>query len=218
MIMRRLLSFFALCVMLVAMPMSASAQFDLSKAMGLILGGATKGQTQTPAQQAPDPYQKLADAAPSQSTLNGTWVYDSASFTYVGSNPLASMAIAQLDPVLANLLTQLGVTRGSAELSLRTGEGVITHNGRSLEGTYSYRRSRASIVAKSTIGGKSVSASGYVKYASGKLTVLLDVKEVLNSIKQVYPEYAVDPNVVLVETVLKDIGDVFVVGQFVAKR
>lgn len=210
--MRRLTSLLALCIMLVAMPMSVSAQFDLSKALGGLLGSATSKNNQTTVV---DPYKKLAETAPSNSTLNGTWSYQSASFSYIGNNPLASMAVAQLDPVIADVLTKLGITRGTAELKLKSGSGVISHEGRSLNGEYSYRRSTASIVAKSTIDGKSVSASGYVKYSSGTLAVLLDVKEVLKAIKSVYPEYAADPNVVLVETILKDIGDVFVVGKFV---
>lgn len=206
--MRRVTIFFTLCLALVAMPMSASAQFDLSK----LFGGSKI--TSSSAATSSDPYKKLAESAPSASTLEGSWSYDSASFSYVGNSPLAQMAVAQLDPVITDVLTQMGVTRGSATLKLKGGKGVITHGKQSMKGTYTYDRSTAGVVASTTVDNKSVSASGYVKYSSGKLIVMLDVKQMIAAIKQVFPEYSTDQNIILVETLLKDIGDVYVVGRF----
>jgi hypothetical protein len=43
---------------------------------------------------------------------------------------------------------------------------------------------------------------------------MLDVKEVIKAVKTVYPDYKNDQNVVLIETLLKDMGDVYLVGKF----
>lgn len=205
---KTLITIFAL-VAFVALPVSVSAQVDLAKALGGVLGG-----TQTTQSAQSDPYKKLAASAPAASTLLGSWSYDSATFAYVGSNPLASMAVGQLDPVILDVLKQMGVTRGSAILMLDNGKGTITHDGSKLNGEYTYQRSTAGIKVSSVIDGKSVSVSGYVKYASSMLTVLLDVKELIKAVKLVYPEYKNDQNLVLIESLLKDIGDVYVVGKF----
>lgn len=205
--MRRIITLISLCLALVAMPMSASAQFDLSK----LFGGSKTTTTTTTA----DPYKKLAESAPAASALEGVWSYDSASFSYVGNNPLAQMAVAQLDPVLADVLRQMGVTKGSAQLQLKGGKGTITHGKQSLGGEYRYTRSTAGVVASTTIDGKKISASGYIKCSAGKLTVMLDVKQMITAIKTVFPEYAKDQNLILVETLLRDIGDVYVVGRFI---
>lgn len=212
--MRRVANLLLLVLALALMPDSASAQFDLSKALGTLFGSQSKSQT-TPAN---DPYKKLAEQAPAASTLNGTWTYDSATFTYVGTNPLADVAVAQLDPIIVDVLRQMGVTCGTAELDLESGKGVVSHGNSEIRGEYSYQRSTAGIVVSTTYEGKSVSVSGYVKYSSGMLTVLLDVKQLVKAIKSVYPEYKNDQNVVLVETLLKDIGDVYAVGKFKRKQ
>lgn len=196
-------------VTFVALPESAVAQVDLTKALGGLLGGSSKSSSA-----ATSPYKKLADAAPAASTLYGSWSYDSATFTYVGSNPLADIVIAQLDPVILDVLKQMSVSRGSATLKLDSGKGSITQAGSTLEGEYTYQRSTAGITVSAIIDGKSVSVSGYVKYAQSMLTVLLDVKQMLKAVKTVYPEYKNDQNVLLVESLLKDLGDVYVVGKF----
>lgn len=201
-------------VSIVAFPESASAQFDLSKALGSLLGGSSKSTTTTTTN---DPYKKLAEAAPAASTLNGTWSYDSATFTYLGNNPLADVVVAQLDPIIADVMRQLGVTRGSAELSMQSGEGVVSHGDSEIRGKYTYQRSTAAITVSTTYEGKSVSVSGYVKYGSNMLTVLLDVKQLVKAVKTVYPELKSDQNIVLMDSLLKDMTGVYAVGKFKRK-
>lgn len=195
---------------------SASAQFDLSKLFGGSKSTSTSTSTQT--QSSNDPYKRLAQTAPTISQLEGKWSFESASFSYVGNNYLASMAVAQLDPVINDVLRQMGVTSGSAQLQLKGGKGVISQGDQSLSGTYTYNRSTAGVVASTVVDGKKVSASGYVKYSSGKLSVMLDVKQMIAAIKTVFPEYKNDQNILLVESLIKDLGDVYVVGRFVAKK
>ena len=212
--MRRLANLIVLVLSLALMPESASAQFDLSKALGTLLGGSSKSTTTTTTN---DPYKKLADAAPAASTLNGTWTYDSATFTYLGNNPLADVVVAQLDPIIADVMRQMGVTRGSAELYMQSGEGVVSHGDSEIRGKYTYQRSTAGITVSTTYEGKSVSVSGYVKYGSNMLTVLLDVKQLVKAIKTVYPELKSDQNIILIDSLLKDISGVYAVGKFKRK-
>ena len=82
-------------VSFVAFPESVSAQFDLSKALGSLLGGSSKSTTTTTTN---DPYKKLAEAAPAASTLNVSWSYDSATFTYLGNYPLADCMLSSAEP------------------------------------------------------------------------------------------------------------------------
>ena len=208
--MRRIFNIAVLVFALALVPDSASAQFDLSKVLGGLFGGSSKSTTTT----TQDPYKKLAEAAPAVSTINGLWVYNSASFAYVGNNPLADVVIAQLDPIILDVLNQMGVVSGLATLKLDNGRAVVAQGESSLGCKYSYDRSKARVVVSAVIEQKSVSVTGYVKYASSTLSVMLDVKEVIKAVKTVYPDYKNDQNVVLIETLLKDMGDVYLVGKF----
>jgi hypothetical protein len=193
------------------MPESASAQIDLTKALGGLLGAA---QSSASSSSSNSPYKKLAEAAPAASTLMGNWTYDSATFAYVGNNPLAGAVVAQLDPVAADVLRQIGVSQGSATLTLDKSRGSVTHGDMVLKGEYEYNSSTAGITISGVIEKVAVSVKGYVKYSAPMLTVMLDVKELVEAVKSIYPEYKSDPNVILIESLLKDMGDVFVVGKF----
>lgn len=193
------------------MPESASAQIDLTKALGGLLGAA---QSSASSSSNNSPYKKLAEAAPAASTLMGNWTYDSATFAYVGNNPLAGAVVAQLDPVAADVLRQIGVSQGSATLTLDKSRGSVTHGDMVLKGEYEYNSSTAGITISGVIEKVAVSVKGYVKYSAPMLTVMLDVKELVEAVKSIYPEYKSDPNVILIESLLKDMGDVFVVGKF----
>ena len=45
----------------------------------------------------PSPYDTLRDNAPQRSKLLGTWQYKAASLEYLGDNPLAEVALAQIE-------------------------------------------------------------------------------------------------------------------------
>lgn len=206
--MKKTLYTLIVAVVVALVPTTASAQFNLSR----LLGGLSKvANAQTEKE---DPYQRLAEAAPSSYTLNGNWTYQSASFSYLGSSPLADIAIAQIDPIITNTLKQLSITPGSVKLRLNGGKGTITQGDHVLEGSYVYTRSKAAIVAETTLDGKTVKASGYVRYESGELTVLLDARELINAMTTIMPELRKDQNILLVETLIKDLKDVYVVGKF----
>ena len=200
-------------ISLVAVPESASAQFDLSKALGGLFGGSSSSSS-TSTSSTNSHYKKLADAAPALTTLNGTWSYEAAHFTYLGTNPLTDVILAQLDPIVLDVLKKMGVSRGSANIKLDSGKGLIWQGNSSQSFKYTYDRSKARVVLSAVIDSKSVSVSGYVKLSSPMLSIMLDVKELIKAIKTIYPEYKGDQNLVLVETLLKDMGDVYAVGVF----
>lgn len=208
--MRRVLYTLIVAVAVVLVPTTASAQFSLSR----LLGGLSQAASQNEQKREKDPYQRLAEAAPSLSTLNGTWTYQSASFSYLGNSPLADIAIAQIDPIVVSTLKQLNITPGSVTLRLSGGKGTLKHGDNKLEGTYVYTRSMAAIVAETTLDGKRVKASGYVRYESGELTVMLDARELITAMTTVLPELKKDQNIILLETLLKDLKDVYAVGKF----
>ena len=49
------------------------------------------------------------------------------------------------------------------------------------------------------------------------LTVLLDVKQLVKAVKTVYPELKSDQNIVLMDSLLKDMTGVYAVGKFKRK-
>ncbi len=190
------------------LPATSSAQLNLSR----LLGGSQ--QQSTTATQSNDPYKRLAASAPAASTLNGEWLYSAASFSYLGSNALADIAIAQLNPAIADLLRHASITSGSAHLTLDNGKGCVSHNGYKMEGTYTYTRSTAGVSLSTTLDGKTYSVGGYVRYSSDTLTVLLDARQLLKTMISVMPELRQDQNIVLIDTLIRDLGDVFVVCKF----
>lgn len=206
--MRKRLYTLIVAVAVAIVPTTASAQFSLSRLLGGIQQVANSQTQQV------DPYQRLAESAPSSYTLNGNWTYQSASFSYLGNSPLADIAIAQIDPIVASMLQQLNITPGSVKLRLNGGKGTITQGDRKLDGSYVYVRSKAAITAQTTLDGKTLSVPGYVRYESGVLSIMLDARQLITAITAIMPELKQDQNIILLETLLKDLKDVYVVGKF----
>lgn len=206
--MRKRLYTLIVAVAVAIVPTTASAQFSLSRLLGGIQQVANSQTQQV------DPYQRLAESAPSSYTLNGNWTYQSASFSYLGNSPLADIAIAQIDPIVASMLQQLNITPGSVKLRLNGGKGTITQGDRKLDGSYVYVRSKAAITAQTTLDGKTLSVPGYVRYESGTLSIMLDARQLITAITAIMPELKQDQNIILLETLLKDLKDVYVVGKF----
>jgi hypothetical protein len=64
----------------VALPTTASAQFDLSK-LGGLFGGSSSKTTKSP-------HATLAENAPAKSQVLGVWKYNSISVEYLGTSAL----------------------------------------------------------------------------------------------------------------------------------
>lgn len=188
-------------------PVEVSAQFDLGKALGQLLGESAA----KPAADVPTPYDRLRDNAPAKSKLMGTWQYKSATVEYLGDNPLADAALKSVEGYGLAELKKLGVIEGCCSLTLRrNGLAVVATRDELQEGTFTYDESDASVVIKSTYDGKSYRADGYVKIVGGRLIVMVDALDVLKEILKASPELATDQTVITTKALLESFGDVYI--------
>ena len=193
-------------------PVEVSAQFDLGKALGQLLGGSAT----TPAADVPTPYDRLRENAPAKSKLMGTWQYKSATVEYLGDNPLADAALKSVEGYGLAELKKLGVIEGCCSLTLRrNGLAVVATRDELQEGTFTYDESDASVVIKSTYDGKSYRADGYVKIVGGRLIIMVDALDVLKEILKASPELATDQTVITTKALLESFGDVYISAMWV---
>lgn len=192
---------------IVIAPVEVSAQFDLGKALGQLLGGSAT----TPADDVPTPYDRLREGAPAKSKLMGTWQYKGATIEYLGDNPLADAALKSVEGYGIAELKKLGVIEGCCSLTLRrNGLAVVATRDALQEGTFTYDESDASVVIKGTYDGTSYRADGYVKIVGGRLIVMVDAMDVLKEILKASPELATDQMVITTKTLLESFGDVYI--------
>lgn len=188
-------------------PVEVSAQFDLGKALGQLLGESAA----KPTADVPTPYDRLRENAPAKSKLMGTWQYKSATVEYLGDNPLADAALKSVEGYGLAELKKLGVIEGCCSLTLRrNGLAVVATRDELQEGTFTYDESDASVVIKSTYDGKSYRADGYVKIVGGRLIVMVDALDVLKEILKASPELATDQTVITTKALLESFGDVYI--------
>lgn len=239
------------------LPATASAQFDLSRALGAFFGAITKTeqtekkeqaaeaeqhkeqtagqteqtkpQTQRPQQnpfemlqqlqqsQQPQksPFEILAENAPAARQLQSSWLYSDAGAEYLGVNPLADMAIAQVEQYAKSRIVAAGIKPGSFSVTLRrNGTGTITFGERTLSGRYVYNAENATIIISGTINNVAVSVSGYVRYADGNLDILVEATSALDALLKVYPELATDQTVQMVSGMLSSFPGVYAKATF----
>lgn len=192
---------------IVIAPVEVSAQFDLGKALGQLLGGSAT----TPADDVPTPYDRLRENAPAKSKLMGTWQYKGATIEYLGDNPLADAALKSVEGYGIAELKKLGVVEGCCSLTLRrNGLAVVATRDALQESTFTYDESDASVVIKGTYDGTSYLADGYVKIVGGRLIVMVDAMDVLKEILKASPELATDQTVITTKALLESFGDVYI--------
>lgn len=255
--MRKVVHLAVVVAVAVMLPATASAQFDLSRALGAFFGAITKTeqtekkeqaaeaeqhkeqtkeqteqtkpQTQRPQQnpfemlqqlqqqQQPQksPFEILAENAPSARLLQGSWLYSDAGAEYLGVNPLADMAIAQVEQYAKSRIVAAGIKPGSFSVTLRrNGTGTITFGERTLSGRYVYNAENATIIISGTINNVAVSVSGYVRYADGNLDILVEATSALDALLKVYPELATDQTVQMVSGMLSSFPGVYAKATF----
>ena len=255
--MRKVVHLAVVVAVAVMLPATASAQFDLSRALGAFFGAITKteqtekkeqaaeaeqtkeqtaGQTeqtkpetqrpqqnpfemlqQLQQQQQPQksPFEILAESAPSARLLQGSWLYSDAGAEYLGVNPLADMAIAQVEQYAKSRIVAAGIKPGSFSVTLRrNGTGTITFGERTLSGRYVYNADNATIIISGTINNVAVSVSGYVRYADGNLDILVEATSALDALLKVYPELATDQTVQMVSGMLSSFPGVYAKATF----
>lgn len=255
--MRKVVHLAVVVAVAVMLPATASAQFDLSRALGAFFGAITKTeqtekkeqaaeaeqhkeqtagqteqtkpQTQRPQQnpfemlqqlqqqQQPQksPFEILAENAPAARLLQGSWLYSDAGAEYLGVNPLADMAIAQVEQYAKSRIVAAGIKPGSFSVTLRrNGTGTITFGERTLSGRYVYNAENATIIISGTINNVAVSVSGYVRYADGNLDILVEATSALDALLKVYPELATDQTVQMVSGMLSSFPGVYAKATF----
>lgn len=203
--MRRLFVAIVVLCGLIVVPTEASAQFDLSRALGSLLGGGAQ-QTATTT-----PYTELAEKAPAKSRILGTWQYKTASMEYLGNNPLADVAIKQLESLALAELKRRGIVEGCCSLTLRrNGMAVIATLDAVQDMTYKYNEDSARMDISTTVGNSSYSAKGYVKMSSDRLVVLVDARDILNGVVKASPELASNQSVVMARSLLENFSDIYI--------
>lgn len=251
--MRKVVYLAVVVAVAVMLPATASAQFDLSRALGAFFGAITKTeqtekkeqaaeaeqtkeqteqtkpQTQRPQQnpfemlqqlqqsQQPQksPFEILAENAPAARLLQDSWLYSDAGAEYLGVNPLADMAIAQVEQYAKSRIVAAGIKPGSFSVTLRrNGTGTITFGERTLSGRYVYNAENATIIISGTINNVAVSVSGYVRYADGNLDILVEATSALDALLKVYPELATDQTVQMVSGMLSSFPGVYAKATF----
>lgn len=255
--MRKVVHLAVVVAVAVMLPATASAQFDLSRALGAFFGAITKTEqtekkeqaaeaeqhkeqtkeqteqtkpeTQRPQQnpfemlqqlqqqQQPQksPFEILAENAPAARLLQGSWLYSDAGAEYLGVNPLADMAIAQVEQYAKSRIVAAGIKPGSFSVTLRrNGTGTITFGERTLSGRYVYNAENATIIISGTINNVAVSVSGYVRYADGNLDILVEATSALDALLKVYPELATDQTVQMVSGMLSSFPGVYAKATF----
>ena len=182
----------------------ASAQIDFGKALNNLLNEAATVQS------TPDHYAKLRESAPSKGKILGTWQYQSARVEYLGANPVAQVAIPQLESVVASELKRKGIVEGCCSLTLnRRGTAVVGTRDLVFEGSYKYDQSTAQVNASYVYDNHTYSGSGYVKLSSSRLMVLIDMRDVLRELAVMSPSLAKDENFLLVKSVVDSFGDIY---------
>lgn len=197
-----------LCV--VVAPSEASAQFDLGKALGQLLGAPAQDTSM------PSPYDEIRSTAPARSKTLGTWQYKSATLQYLGDNPLAEMALSQLEGYGLAELRKHGIIEGCCSLTLRrNGMAVLSTRDALQDGTINYDETTSGMTLSTVIDGETYNAKGYLRIVSERLLVMIDARDVLKMLIKNYPELATDQTYIMAQGVLQSFGDIYLTIVFI---
>lgn len=208
--MRKIIIIALLAVVGLMTTTEASAQFDLSRALNSLLGAE-----RADAEPAKSPYAVIAESAPQASKLTGVWLYNSAAVDYLGTSPLADVALSQLEGYALAELRGAGVLPGYFGLTLRrNGVAYLSHEDQIFEGRYRYNPDDASVVIEATINNTPMSLGGYIKQESTRMEVLIDAEDAMSLFLELFPEYNTNSMVVSANSVIKTFGDIYISIRF----
>lgn len=194
----------------VVAPSEASAQFDLGKALGQLLGAPAQNTSK------PSPYDEIRSTAPVRSKTLGTWQYKSATLQYLGDNPLAEMALSQLEGYGLAELRKHGIIEGCCSLTLRrNGMAVLSTRDALQDGTINYDETTSGMTLSTVIDGETYNAKGYLRIVSERLLVMIDARDVLKMLIKNYPELATDQTYIMAQGVLQSFGDIYLTIVFI---
>lgn len=194
----------------VVAPSEVSAQFDLGKALGQLLGAPAQDTSK------PSPYDEIRSTAPARSKTLGTWQYKSATLQYLGDNPLAEMALSQLEGYGLAELRKHGIIEGCCSLTLRrNGMAVLSTRDALQDGTINYDETTSGMTLSTVIDGETYNAKGYLRIVSERLLVMIDARDVLKMLVKNYPELATDQTYIMAQGVLQSFGDIYLTIVFI---
>lgn len=194
----------------VVAPSEASAQFDLGKALGQLLGAPAQDTSK------PSPYDEIRSTAPARSKTLGTWQYKSATLQYLGDNPLAEMALSQLEGYGLAELRKHGIIEGCCSLTLRrNGMAVLSTRDALQDGAINYDETTSGMTLSTVIDGETYNAKGYLRIVSERLLVMIDARDVLKMLIKNYPELATDQTYIMAQGVLQSFGDIYLTIVFI---
>ena len=194
----------------VVAPSEASAQFDLGKALGQLLGAPAQDRSK------PSPYDEIRSTAPARSKTLGTWQYKSATLQYLGDNPLAEMTLSQLEGYGLAELRKHGIIEGCCSLTLRrNGMAVLSTRDALQDGTINYDETTSGMTLSTVIDGETYNAKGYLRIVSERLLVMIDARDVLKMLVKNYPELATDQTYIMAQGVLQSFGDIYLTIVFI---
>ena len=194
----------------VVAPLEASAQFDLGKALGQLLGAPAQDTSK------PSPYDEIRSTAPARSKTLGTWQYKSATLQYLGDNPLAEMALSQLEGYGLAELRKHGIIEGCCSLTLRRNSMAVLSTRDALQdGTINYDETTSGMTLSTVIDGETYNAKGYLRIVSERLLVMIDARDVLKMLIKNYPELATDQTYIMAQGVLQSFGDIYLTIVFI---
>lgn len=194
----------------VVAPSEASAQFDLGKALGQLLGAPAQDTSK------PSPYDEIRSTAPARSKTLGTWQYKSATLQYLGDNPLAEMALSQLEGYGLAELRKHGIIEGCCSLTLRRNcMAVLSTRDALQDGTINYDETTSGMTLSTVIDGETYNAKGYLRIVSERLLVMIDARDVLKMLIKNYPELATDQTYIMAQGVLQSFGDIYLTIVFI---
>ena len=200
---RVLLALTLLVASMVAMPESASAQFDLKKIGNIFSGSSTKKTS---------PYKTLADNAPAKSEVLGTWSYSNFDFEYLGSNVLADAAIDQVESFARNELKNAGIKAGCFTITLnKNGKATFCYDKYAYEGTYTYDTESAHFVLDATAeNGKNITCSGFLTMKYGKFVVMLKAEDAIKAFQTALPGGEDDDMFSMIKGVVENFPGIYI--------
>jgi hypothetical protein len=187
----------------VALPTTASAQFDLSK-LGGLFGGSSSKTTKSP-------YATLAENAPAKSQVLGVWKYNSVSVEYLGTSAFADASVSQLNTFANTELKEAGIVPGCFTIKLQSnGKGSLSYEDMVYEGSYTYDSAKARFVLTVvTDDGKTLSCNGFLKIVNGKLGMMIKAEDALNAVSVAAPELRADSTFLMIQGVVDSFSGIY---------
>lgn len=187
----------------VALPTTASAQFDLSK-IGSLFGGSSSKSTKSP-------YTTLAENAPQKSQVLGVWKYNSVSVEYLGTSAFADASVSQLNSFASTELKEAGIMPGCFTIKLHNnGKGSLSYEDMVYEGSYTYDSAKARFVLTVvTDDGKTLSCNGFLKIVNGKLGMMIKAEDALNAVSVAAPELRADSTFLMIQGVVDSFSGIY---------